>query len=195
MVPTHLFCSTSSKKQKQSRGKRLPSLTKETKKLVQRPSRLILLTFPFSLQCDTLHHIEEMVFTIYKMTGHFITATLPQGWAVPFHLPKDLSQPPKSLFPFTCGIEKVNWMGGERSKKKTPASPAYHKLTTVLWKNIILEELLPCSPPSYTYVCVRACKHKSTTYTHPFHYTKELLQGKFSLTLMASDCSLATLAF
>lgn len=30
---------------------------------------------------------------------------------------------------------------------------------------------------------------------HTFHYAKELLQGKFLQTLMASDCSLATPAF
>lgn len=39
---------------------------------------------------------------------------------------------------------------------------------------------------------VRAHTHTST---HTFHYAKELLQGKFSQTLMASDCSLATPAF
>lgn len=33
------------------------------------------------------------------------------------------------------------------------------------------------------------------THTLTFHYAKELLQGKFSQTLMASDCSLATPAF
>lgn len=65
-----------------------PSLAREAEKPQQRAGRLILLTFPFSLQCDTLHHMEEMTLTIYRLTGHFITTTLPQGKAAPFHLPK-----------------------------------------------------------------------------------------------------------
>ena len=36
---------------------------------------------------------------------------------------------------------------------------------------------------------------RAETHVHTFHHAKELLQGKFSPTLMASDCSLATLAF
>lgn len=65
-----------------------PSLTREAEKPQQRAGRLILLTFPFSLQCDPLHHMEGMTLTIYRLTGHFVTATLPQGKAAPFHLPK-----------------------------------------------------------------------------------------------------------
>lgn len=65
-----------------------PSLTRVAEKPQQRAGRLILLTFPFSLQCDPLHHMEGMTLTIYRLTGHFVTATLPQGKAAPFHLPK-----------------------------------------------------------------------------------------------------------
>lgn len=72
------------------------------KKPEQRAGRLILLTFPFSLQCDTLHHMEEMTLTIYRLTGHFITTTLPQGRAAPFHLPKHQSKTLKSLLSFSC---------------------------------------------------------------------------------------------
>lgn len=72
------------------------------KKPQQRAGRLILLTFPFSLQCDTLHHMEEMTLTIYRLTGHFITTTLPQGRAAPFHLPKHQSKTLKSLLCFSC---------------------------------------------------------------------------------------------
>lgn len=77
------------------------SQTREREKPQQRAGRLILLTFPFSLQCDTLHHMEEMTLTIYRLTGHFITTTLPQGRAVPFHLPKHQSKTLKSLLSFS----------------------------------------------------------------------------------------------
>lgn len=60
----------------------------------------------------------------------------------------------------------------------------------------------PCTP-MYTRVSpgqgdTHTYKHTQAhagTRAHAFHHAKELLQGKFSPTLMASDCSLATLAF
>lgn len=71
-----------------NKKKSQPFLTREAEKPQQRAGRLILLTFPFSLQCDPLHHMEGMTLTICSLTGHFVTATLPQGKAAPFHLPK-----------------------------------------------------------------------------------------------------------
>lgn len=43
-----------------------------------------------------------MTLTIYRLTGHFITTTLPQGRAAPFHLPKHQSKTLKSLLSFSC---------------------------------------------------------------------------------------------
>lgn len=45
--------------------------------------------------------MEEMTLTIYRLTGHFITTTLPQGRAAPFHLPKHQSKTLKSLLSFS----------------------------------------------------------------------------------------------
>lgn len=124
-----------------------------------------------------------MVLTIYRMTGHFITTTLPQGWAVPFHLPKDQSKTPKLLFSSFFFFLNTRHLKGELKVRRvikgggTPVHTAYHKPTIL--ENYYLKGLFPSDPSPYTCVCKCARRHaRACTYIYIYTHTHfPLCQG------------------
>lgn len=158
-----------------------------------------------------------MTLTIYRLTGHFITTTLPQGRAAPFHLPKHQSKTLKSLLSFSCAFfccffvffvlfvpvnDREKRVESQQTNLRDYGSPKHcNQLFTFarcwLFRKCSFPLLSPPYIPPYPSLSL-SNTHTHThmhTHTHTFQYAKELLQGKFSQTLMASDCSLATPAF